>query len=207
MRPKPFLTSFILCAIPLLLLAALNYWNGVRTVESTLGAIVQNDLNSFNVAVDEVLDERKHEILGFAIERVVQNTLAKKERTEIVADFSPYFQTVALFDKDRKPFCFQKGSGEWTFTNLESVNLPQPDQRLWTSPGNTLFENPGSTDGTMIYSAPVNDGKTDSNLGAVVGVLDLQRVFASASRGLKLRSNKLVVTDRAGKTVYGDTLP
>src|ERR1043166_8905735 len=103
MRPKPFLTYFILCAIPLLLLAGLNYWNGVRTVNSTLGTIVQNDLNSFNVAVDEVLNERKHEILGFAIKSVVQNTLAKKERNEILADFSAYFQSVTLFDNDRKP--------------------------------------------------------------------------------------------------------
>ena len=202
MRPKPFLTYFILCAIPLLLLAGLNYWNGVRTVNSTLGTIVQNDLNSFNVAVDEVLNERKHEILGFAIKSVVQNTLAKKERNEIPADFSAYFQSVTLFDNDRKPFCFQKAPGEWIFTSLESASLHQPDRRLWTSPGNTLFETPGSTNGTMIYSAPVNDGKTGTNLGAVVGVLDLQRVFANASRGLKLRSNKLVVTDRAGKTVY-----
>ena len=208
MRLKPFLTYFVLCAIPLLLLAAVNYWNGFRTVNSTLSTIVQNDLNSFNVAVDEVLDERKHEILGFAIKSVVQNILARKERNEIPADFSAYFQSVTLFDKDRKPFCFQKGGGEWTFTNLESASLPQPDQQLWTSPGNTLFETPGSTSATMIYSAPVNDGKTGTNLGAVVGVLDLQHVFATASRGLRLRTNKLIVTDRAGKTVYssdGDT--
>jgi len=208
MRLKPFLTYFVLCAIPLLLLAAVNYWNGFRTVNSTLSTIVQNDLNSFNVAVDEVLDERKHEILGFAIKSVVQNILARKERNDIPADFSAYFQSVTLFDKDRKPFCFQKGGGEWTFTNLESASLPQPDQQLWTSPGNTLFETPGSTSATMIYSAPVNDGKTGTNLGAVVGVLDLQHVFATASRGLRLRTNKLIVTDRAGKTVYssdGDT--
>ena len=37
-RPKPFLTYFILCAIPLLLLAGFNYWNGIRTVDSTLSA-------------------------------------------------------------------------------------------------------------------------------------------------------------------------
>ena len=226
MRPKPFLTYFTLCAIPLLLFAGLNYCNGVRTVNSTLGTIVQNDLNSFNVAVDEVLNERKQEILGFAIKGVVQNALLKKERNEIdpvsnyeqmmdtrmrlktAGDFSEYFQSLTLFDNKRNPFCFQKGPGEWTFINIEAANLPQPDQRLWTSPGNTLFESRASSDGTMIYSAPVNDGKTGTNLGAVVGVLDLQHVFATASRGLKLRSNKLVVTDRAGKTVYssdGDT--
>ena len=42
-RPKSFLTYFLLCAIPLLLLAGLNYWNGLRTVDSTLGAVVPRE--------------------------------------------------------------------------------------------------------------------------------------------------------------------
>lgn len=220
MRPKSFLTYFILCAIPLLLLAGLNYWRGVRTVDSTLSTIVQNDLNSFTGAVDEVVDERRGEILRFANASSVQNILDRKQRNEIdpgsnyeqmmdtrmrlktAGDFSAYFQSLTLFGNDRKPFCFQKGSGEWTFTNIDSANLPAVDQRVWTSPGDA-FETPGSTPGTIIYSAPINDGKTGANLGAVVAVLDLQRVFATASRGLKSRANKLVVTDRAGKTIYG----
>src|SRR6185369_113815 len=158
MRPKPFLTYFILCAIPLLLLAALNYWNGVRTADSTLSTIVQNDVNSLNGAVDEVLNERVHEILGFTIKGVVQKLLSQKQRNEIdpasnyeqmldtrmrlksAGDFSDYFQTLALFTNDRRPLCFLKGPGEWTFTNLDSANLPQPEQEVWTSPGNRLFE-------------------------------------------------------------------
>jgi len=227
MRSKPFLTYFILCAIPLLLLAGLNYWNGVRAVSSTVSTFVQNDLNSFNVAVDEVLEERKREILGFAIEGVVQNLLLKKERSEIdpvsnyeqmmdtrmrlktAGDFSEYFQSLTLFGNDRKPVCFRSGKGEWTFINIDSANLPQADERVWASPGNALFESPGSTEGTINYSAPVNDGKTGANLGAVAGLLDLERVFAIASRGLKSRSSKLVVVDRTGKTIYhsdGETL-
>jgi len=83
MRPKPFLTYFILCAIPLLLLAGLNYWNGVTTVNSTLSTIVQNDLNSFNSAVNDVLEKRRQEIAGLAIGGVVQNILLKKEKNEI----------------------------------------------------------------------------------------------------------------------------
>ena len=83
MRPKPFLTYFILCAIPLLLLAGLNYWNGVRAVNSTLSAIVQEDLHSFDVAVNEVLEEREREILGFTVVSPVQNVLLKKEHHEI----------------------------------------------------------------------------------------------------------------------------
>ena len=223
MRPKPFLTYFILCAIPLLFFAALNYWNGVRTVDSTLSTIAQDDLNSFTGAVDELLKEREQDILGFAIKGVVQDLLRKRTeidpasnyeqmmdarmRLKTAGDFSPYFQSLAVFTNDRKPFCFQKGPGEWTFTNLDSANLPQPDQQVWASPGNTSSERPGTTPGTLIYSAPINDGKTGTNLGAVVGVLDLQRVFTTAARSLKSRSSKVVVTDSTGKMIYGNTLP
>jgi signal transduction histidine kinase len=195
MRPKPFLTYFILCAMPLLLFAGLNYWNGLRTVDSTLSTIAQDDLNSFTGAVDEVLEERRREILGFAAKGVVQD-LFKKQRTEIDPlsnDFRGHFQSLTLFTNDRKP--------------LDGSNLPQPDQRVWTSPGNAIFEAPGSEPGTIIYSAPVNDGKTGTNLGAVAGVLDLKRVFTIAARGLKSRSSKVVVTDSTGRTIYGDALP
>src|ERR1041385_1909 len=103
MRPKTFLTYFILCAIPLLLLAALNYWTGVRTANSTLSTIVQNDLNSFNSGVDEVVDERAHKILGFAIKGVVQDLLAKKQRNEIdpVSNYEQMLDTRMRL-KDRK---------------------------------------------------------------------------------------------------------
>ena len=217
MRPKPFLTYFILCAIPLLLLAGLNYWNSVRTVNSMLSTVVQDDLSSFNIAVDELLDDREHDIRSFTVESPVQNILLKKQRNEIdpgsnseqltdtrlslkaVGDLSRYFQSLTLYGSDRKPFGSQKGSGEWTFTNLDA---PTVDQRVWTSQGTPVFRSSDNTPGTINYSAPVNDEKSGSNLGAAVGVLDLQRVFATASRGLKARSSKLVVVDRAGKTVY-----
>ena len=225
MRPKPFLTYFILCAIPLLLFAGLNYWNGVRTVDSTLSTIAQDDLNSFTGAVDEVLKEREQDILGFAIEGAVANLISQKQNNEIdpvsdnkqmmdarkslkaAGDFGGYFQSLTLYTNDRKPLCFQKASGEWTFINLDSANLPQADQRVWTSPGNAIFDSPGSEPGTITYSSPINDGKTGTNLGAVVGVLELKRVFATAARGLKSRSSKVVVTDTASKTIYGDSSP
>src|SRR6185369_3315255 len=220
MRPKPFLTYFIFCAIPLLLLAALNYWNGVRKVDSTLNTVAQDDLNSFTVAVDELLEERERDILGFAVESPVQNVLFKKERNEIdpvsnyeqmmatrlslksVAGLSRNFQSLTLFSNDRKPLCFQKSPGEWTFTNLDAANLAPVDQRVWSSQGTLLFKNAGSTPRTINYSAPINDEKTGSNLGAVVGVLDLQTVFATASRGWNSRSGKVVAVNLDSQTVY-----
>ena len=220
MRPKPFLAYFILCAIPLLLLAGLNYWNGLRSVNSTLSSIAQDDLMSFDGAVDQVLEERKREILGFAIKGPVQDLLSKKQRNEIdpvanyeqmldarirlkaAGDLSAYFQNLAIFSSDRKRLCFQKGPGEWTFINVDNVELPAPEPSVWSSPGNNLFTRPGNTPGTMIYSAAVNDEKTGANLGAVVGLLDLEHVFATAARGLQSRTSKVIVTDQNNKLVY-----
>ena len=67
MRRKPLLTYFILGAIPLLLLAGLNYCNGLRSVDSTVAGIVQNDLNAFNTAIDQVLRERMGDFLWISL--------------------------------------------------------------------------------------------------------------------------------------------
>ena len=219
-RPKPFLTYFILCAVPLLLLAGLNYSTNMRTVRSTVGAIVQNDLNSFTVGVDESLNERRTEILRLAITPAVQDFLIKRHSDPLsvfthvqgapsllatLGGSSAYFQSVALFDATEKPVCYRRGEGEWRFIDADAQNLPRPDQRLWNTQGNVLLEKPGTTPGTIEYSAPIHDEKAAMNVGGVVGVLDLQRVFAAAARGLESRSNKasmVIVTDHSGKTLY-----
>ena len=81
-RRKPFLTYFSLCAIPLLLLAGLNYWNALRSVDSITGAIVQNDLNAFNLAVDAELRQRKSDILRLSMMPEVQAIVSDKERVD-----------------------------------------------------------------------------------------------------------------------------
>ena len=63
---KPFLTYFLICAVPLLLLAALNYWNTTRSVDNAVNTIVQNDLNSFLVTVDRLLDDQGKEVMRLA---------------------------------------------------------------------------------------------------------------------------------------------
>ena len=44
MRQKRFPTYFLICAVPLLLLAALNYWNATHSVSYAVETIAQNDL-------------------------------------------------------------------------------------------------------------------------------------------------------------------
>ena len=220
-RPKPLLTYFILCAIPLLLLAGLNYWNGFRTLDSTLSTTLQNDLDSLNVAVDEVLNRRKNDILRLSITPEVQDVLIKRQQdplsvlTKTGSDLAlkalPHpneqFHVVTLFDGERKPLFLYDARGEWQLPYTDAKSLPTPDPSLWETQGNVLSEKPGSVPAMVQYGAPVHD-KSGINVGAVVGILDLARVVATAARGLGSRdstTSMVLVVDRSGQAVYPDT--
>ena len=203
-RPKSFLTYFILCAIPLLLLAGVNYWNGLRTVDSTLGAIVQNDLNSLNVAVDDLLRDSERHMRRLALIPSVQRALTNDpdvNLTPVPGDLQPQFQSLALFDRDRRPLWFRERYTEWKSWVAGSNrpnNIPQPDPRTWGMQGNDLVDRPGSTSSTLEYTSLIRDEK-GTPMGALVGVLDLKAVFSTASRGL---GSTIVVSDRTGTVVY-----
>ena len=123
-RRKPFLTYFGLCAIPLFLLAGLNYWNGLRSVDSTAGAIVQNDLHAFNVAVDQELRERKSDFLRLSMMRESQEIVSDKERRDVYPQgmflwlkalpLMREFESLTIFNRDRHAFAFRRGESEWT---------------------------------------------------------------------------------------------
>ena len=200
-RPKPFLTYFAFCSIPLLLFAGLNYWNGLRTVDSTVGSIVQDDLNSFNVIVDQIIRDKENAILGLAMRPDVQHVVADKNGADTsglssLPNLEGYFQSLTLFDHDRQALSVR-------VANSWPANVPQPDQRVWGLQGNVLLDKPGSTPSIVEYTAPIHDENGTSNVGALVGVLDLGSVFATAARGLESsRKSMVVVLDRAGKVVY-----
>jgi signal transduction histidine kinase len=80
----------------------------------------------------------------------------------------------------------------------------QPDPHVWDTQGNVSLENPGSSGSTLEYSAPIHDARGTNNIGALVGVLDLENVFTNAARGLETKSSGLMVMalDRSGKIVY-----
>src|ERR1041384_1210993 len=200
-RPKPFLTYFAFCAVPLLLFAGLNYWNALRTADSTTGTIVQDDLNFFNVAADNIMRDKESAILGLAMAPDVQRVVAVKNGAEIsrlysLPNLEGYFQTLTLFDRDRQALPFR-------IANSRPADSPQPDERVWVSQGNVLLDKLGSTPATVEYTAPIHDGHGTSNVGALVGVLDLNSVFSTAARGLESSKRAtVVVLDRSGKVIF-----
>ena len=204
-RPKSFLTYFVLCAMPLLLLAGVNYWNGLRTVDSTLNPIVQSDLNSFNTGVDEVLRENERYMRRLALTSNVHRVLTNNTDIEPVpGDLNPHFQSLALFGRDRQPLWFRNANTEWkswVSGSSRPDGIPQPDPKVWGTQGNDLIETAGPTPSTLTYTTPVQDERGATNVGALVGVLDLEAVFSSASRG---KGSTIVVLDRAQTLIYNN---
>src|SRR5215204_6383168 len=182
-RPKPFLTYVALCAAPLLLLAGLNYWNGIRSVDSILGPIVQDDLNSFNAVVDEVIGDKERAMLGLAMTPEVQRVVATKHSADTdhlhsLLNLEGYFRSLTLFDRDRQALSLR-------IAYCRPANLPAPNQSVWGLRGNVLLDKPGSTPATIEYTAPIYDENGSNNVGALVGVLDLDAVFSTAAQGLQ----------------------
>ncbi len=217
-RRKPFLTYFVLSAIPLLLLAGLNYWNGLRSVNATVSTMVQNDLNALNVGIDNALRERKSDFLRLSMMGEVDHLVADRDPVvttmmpqgifwlaKALPDLSRQFRTLILFDKDHRPVWIREGEAEWTGVPSSQISkVVQPDPHVWNLQGNVTLENRGSSSSTLEYSAPIHDTQGTNNIGALVGVLDLDNVFASAARGLEGKSGQIIViaVDRSGKIIY-----
>lgn len=224
LRHKPFLTYFALCATPLLLLAALNWWNGYRSVDATVSSIVQEDLNSFTAGVDQVIRDQENAILRLALMRNIQQAVAQpsSDKTQSagstlksVLDLRSHFQSLALFDRNRHPLWFGTHGTQWENwdrSNSVPANIPQPDDRIWTAKGNVLLDRPGtlpSAGASLEYTVPIHNESGTGNEGALVGVVDLESIFSTASRGLEARassgtteSSMIVVLDRSAKVVY-----
>lgn len=227
LRRKSFLTYFALCAVPLLLLAALNYWNGMRSANATLEAVVQDDLNSFTEGVVEVLRDQESAMLRLSLMRNIQQAVAQPETTppanyqsaslnlKSLLDLRSHFQSLAVFDRDRQPLWFGTANTQWenwTKTNSIPANIPQPDERVWTTRGSEIVDKPGtlpSSAASLEYTVPIHDESGSGNEGALVGVLDLEPIFSTASRGLEARASSgntqnsmVVVLDRSARIVY-----
>ncbi len=215
MRPKSFLTYFLLCAIPFFLLAAFAYWSSTRAVESTLSTITQNDLNAFSAGVDELLDQNQRSILQFAIAPATRDLIIRTESgspfreselTQPLPKLGGSFHQLTIYNGAKKPLWTLDKSGNWVDCLLSNTGpLPQPDEHVWTQQGNVPFEEPQSLTATLKLSVPIHDEKGTSVIGAAVALLDLGSVFSDASRGLQTKSNQhlmVMVTDRSGSTLF-----
>src|SRR6266496_26485 len=78
-RPGPFFTYLLICLAPLLLLAVLNYWNGMRTLDAIVSADLQDHLTAFTGGVNVVLNAQENEIMRLALAPSTQQFVAARE--------------------------------------------------------------------------------------------------------------------------------
>ncbi len=217
MRPKPFLTYFILCAIPLLLFAGLTYWNGTRSVDTAVSTIAQNDLNAFSGAVNELLEENQKGILQLAMASqardIVTSTVTEPPLPLLhsLPRLAGSFHNLTLYNSSKNALWTQLDNGEWAYgRGFNNPVVPLPDERVWGQQGNVLFEQLHGPSATLQHSVPIHDERGTGIIGAAVATLDLAKVLSDASRGLQTRSNQrsmIVVLDRSGNTLYQSDRP
>ena len=207
LRSKSFLTCFVICAVPLLLLAALNYWNATRSVNKTINTIVQADVHSFNSTVDRLLDEQGRAILKVAVTPEVQGATADSAlRSGLDASLRPVLElaqlkALAVYDLSHRPI--------WAYPREEP---PLPHESVWTAKGKVLLErleDESAPNRGLVFSVPIHDATGLNNAGAVVALVDLQRVFSTAARALDMRSAQgenaaavIDVRDRFNNALY-----
>lgn len=217
LRHKPFLAYFLICAVPLSLLAALNYWNGIRSVDATVNSIVQDDLHAFTAGINQQLEYEGSTLLKLAltpeIQRAANDPSARQSvhaRLKSAWDFG-VFKSLALYDRNRRPLWFSTNTQQWEIwdagvDNTVRSQLPQGDERVWTARGNVLFDR--SVDAGHEFSAPVHNQSGVGNEGAIVAVVDLARLFSTPVRVVETTSRHagsaplIVVRDRSGNVTY-----
>jgi signal transduction histidine kinase len=196
LRSKSFLTCFVICAVPLLLLAGLNYWNGTRSVSTTVNTIVQDDLRSFNTAVDDLLTQQGNAILRLAVNPEVQRAVIDpSSRSGLDANLKPVLElgqlkSLAVYDRNHQRV--------WA---SPSEQQPAADPRVWTTQGKVLVENlidDWDPKLGLQYNVPIHDAAGVNNEGAIVAVVDSAKVFSTAAGALETRSGR---SDTAGAAI------
>jgi signal transduction histidine kinase len=221
MRSKPFLTYFLICAVPLLLLATLNYWNGTRSVDTTVSTIVQEDLHSFTAAVDQLLDEQGQALLRLAVTPEIQRvsndpSLLKNVNASLKSVLETgHFKSLVLFDRNRQPLWYNSHPLEIRDTNGAATvrsRMVQPDERVWSTQGNVLLDRQpegGSGNAGLEFSVPIHDERGLGNEGAIAGIVDLEELFSTAARAMEAKSGRgntaaplIIARAASGEVVY-----
>jgi signal transduction histidine kinase len=195
MRQKTFLTYFAICAVPLLLLAALNYWNGIRSVETTVNPIVQADLQSFTAGINQLLEDHGNALLRLAVQPEPQTALQNPG----------YLKNLTVYNGNRQPI-----------RSESAAQLHIPDDHVWTTQGNVLLERvieSGPNKGNLEFSVPIHNQNGLGNEGAIVAIVDLPRLFATSARLSRTTSTGsthgmlIVVRDASGNVIYQSDSP
>ena len=217
---RSLLTYVLLCLVPLLFLAVINYWNGLRLVDRTLGVSVQEDLNALTAGADNRVQQHENEIRRLVTSKPVLEFLASAEQQQpsaeppsrLASSFAALLGQnggpfkLSLFDRNRvlklqaeRPLDASDAAGVIVrASNFKPQTFP-PD----TSGRQQFLQVPNTS--TWRYTAVLQQESSSVRGAALVAELDLAEIFReriSADTGGTGEGSFLVVWDNDGRIVY-----
>lgn len=215
------------CLLPLLLLASLNYWNGLRTVDATLGSQAQAHLNSLAGDIDRRLRNEEIEITRLALSSQVKGLLTKPEGAPAVLTSENLPSDVALVFSsvlEGRGHCFRLGvfdrQTRAVFRIAKQKDAHGADVLLINGPdfappveaGLALKGTSASHEinGTVLrYSVPISVDANRQGIGIIVADVNLADVVEESSRVLippqtvsSAQQALVMVIDPSAKIIY-----
>jgi len=197
---KHSLTYLPYCLVPLLLLAALNYWNGLKTVDATLSTQAQSHLNSLAGEVDRRLRDEEVELSRIALSPQLRDLLNSKKNTtavglrnvpvqppqELFLNLSSalrgrghWRRIVAFDDKHQPQFQIERDRNAQSPDSVKSV----PIEGAGAPPIVDLLNKAPAVElngSTLRYSVPVPNGSSEL-AGTVTGELNLEELISETT--------------------------
>lgn len=220
---KSFLTYLAYCLAPLLLLAALNYWNGLRIVDTTLSAQAQSRLNSLSGEIDRRLQLERLDLSRTAQSRQLLDVMSAGQAgtpVSIPADSASVpsdLKLMLISVLKGKGHCFRLAVFDEARRSLVQVdrleNARGPDTFSTTTGDPSLAPSPSvfakrevqaNINGTNLrFVVPIV--ASDRKAGSIVGDLNLDQLLAEASNVLNSDSAQhtfVAAVDPASRIVY-----
>jgi signal transduction histidine kinase len=197
---KHSLTYLPYCLVPLLLLAALNYWNGLKTVDATLSTQAQNHLNSLAGEIDRRLRDEEVELSRAALSSQLRDLInTKKNSTPASLTSTGPNLSPELFQSLSSTL---RGRGHWIrltafdeslrpLFRIERIHTAQGPDTFRSSPldrvappsANSLVKKDSAVElsgSTLRCSVPIAIGSSEP-AGTLIGELNLEELISEST--------------------------
>ena len=220
-RPKVFLTFLAIILVPLLLLLLFDYTNTRRSAQANLDREVENKLDRFTTALNQLLHECETEIAQLAQSEALRKTVESGDFANPSPDVrialapllnnQSHFTAIAGFSRNQHQLFLAERKAESIAIRSQDF-LPgqlQPDPRVWGTSG--VFRSPVSRDSlrtTLTLTTPVAAPGSVAAPGALVGEVNVDSLFRDAAgdwageTNRRIDRNSVTVLDHSGRILY-----
>jgi len=226
---KRSLTYLPHCLIPLLLLAAFNYWNGLKTVDETLSGQAQTHLNLLAGEIDRRLREEEVALSRLASSPELRDVVSKADvtasggipvdsKSQMPSDLflvlsmlkgRAHIFRITVFDLNRHAVF--RAQRESNAQGPDSFQINAPDATPTSNTTESFKREPVHTlnGADLQYSAPISGSSEKSYWGTLVADLHVGEVSEDSSRVFDTRQTPtssqqilVAVLDPAARILY-----